>query len=679
MHHLCGAYHRVPAEHGQLLASHSTRCSGKGRGRPVRQRSVLAGAVTAALGAQLLAGIASPIAAASVVADRASRSPEVVAARPVLPAGIRDVRPVPASQPVSGELALAPRDPARLASYASAVSTPGSSEYHHYLPAGAFGAVFGPTSASVLGVEAALRAAGLKVNAVSGNGLLVSFKGPAALVGAAFHTRFDAFRLASGRVAFANTSALELPASVASSVQGVIGLNTLATPHSALARRTGSAGMADPGGTKAETAAESSAGPVACSSATADANNHAGLTDSEIAEAYGLEGLYSAGDTGQHQTIAIYELEPYSTKDISAFDTCYFGAATATAMLTRLHTVVVDGGDPTGTGSGESELDIEDVSAVAPGATIEVYEAPLTTAGYLDDFNRIIQDDTAKIVTSSWSSGCETTIASEEPGLEQVENTIFEQAAAQGQTVLAAAGDAGSDACAFGADTPVAPFLSVTDPSSQPYVLSVGGTTIDDATQPPSEQVWNDGASGGSGGGGISALWPSPAWQARSKVPGVDDRSVIAEAQLISGDDFCQSRKGITAGTSVPGGARRQRGRRLIQRCGHCRNRRRVVHPRRHVISDAALGGDARRYRLDAELCRARRRGLRVAPALRNRLGAGRVQRVVQRHHRVQQRHVGSQRRPLPGDKGIRHGLWARVSQSDRPERREGARVLPVR
>ncbi|MGO9891078.1 MAG: protease pro-enzyme activation domain-containing protein, partial [Solirubrobacteraceae bacterium] len=469
-----------------------------------------------------------------------------MSARPALLAGSRYLGEL-SGQLVSGEIALAPRDPTGLASYASEVSNPSSSLYHHYLPAGAFSSLFGPAPSTVREARAVLRSAGLRVGAVSGNGLLVSFTGPAARVAAAFHTQLGRYEVASGRRAVANDSPLRLPAALAPFVQAVIGLDTLTAPGSALELHTDSAKRATDM-KKAKVGAASPTGQV-CRAAESAANNNSGLTDAQIASAYGLDGLYATGDTGVGQTIAIYELEPFRTKDISAFDTCYFGATAAARMLARLHTVAVQGGDPTGPGSGESELDIEDISALAPGATLEVYEAPNNNDGYLANFNQIIQDDSAKLVTSSWFSGCETAVATEEPGLEQVENTLFEQAAAQGQTVLEAAGDAGSDGCAHNSDAPAHPLLSLSDPASQPYVLAVGGTTINDATQPPNEQAWNDGASGGGGGGGISAMWPAPAWQAASKVPGIDDTSVLTRAEHVSGGDFCQSQPGLTTST----------------------------------------------------------------------------------------------------------------------------------
>ena len=113
-------------------------------------------------------------------------------------------------------------------------------------------------------------------------------------------------------------------------------------------------------------------------------------------------GLYGAGDTGSGQHIAVFELEPFAMSDLQTFDTCYFGATQAAAMLGRVHVVNVDGGQPAGAGSGEAILDIQDVSAFAPGANIDVYQAPNTTFGSLDEYAQIVNDNVDKIVTSSW-------------------------------------------------------------------------------------------------------------------------------------------------------------------------------------------------------------------------------------------------------------------------------------
>ena len=138
--------------------------------------------------------------------------------------------------------------------------------------------------------------------------------------------------------------------------------------------------------------------------------------------------------------------------------------------------------------------------------------------------------------------------------MQALENTIFEEAAAQGQSVFSAAGDDGSDDCAGQAATPVAPILSVDDPGSQPFVTSVGGTTIDNATQPPAERVWNDGASFGAGGGGISDSWAEPEWQLHSRVPGLNNVAVVDKAEAyatshhLGGGRFCLSDSPAAAG-----------------------------------------------------------------------------------------------------------------------------------
>jgi|HubBroStandDraft_1064217.scaffolds.fasta_scaffold02729_4 hypothetical protein len=457
-----------------------------------------------------------------------------VSARPATPAGSRPAGSVPGSTVLRGAVALKPRDPAALAEYAAAVTTSSSPLYEHYLGPDQFTAQFGPEPATIAAVESHLRADGVRVSGVSGNGLLVNFTATAADAQAAFGTRLERYRLAGGAAALAPVKAVELPASIAPAVQTVLGLDTTLRPVAEpLQGRRGA------GSEPSVKPAATPDGPKACGAARADAAAFGGLTDQEIAYAYGVNGLYNAGADGAGQTIDVYELEPFSRSDISTFDTCYFGASNASAMLKRLTVVPVDGGAPIGNGSGESELDIDDVSAIAPGANIAVYEAPNTTYGLVDEFNAIVQDDSAKVATSSWASGCEADVQEFYPGLEPLENTIFEQAAIQGQTVLEWAGDDGSDGCAIHGSSPVSPILSQNVEGDQPYVLSVGGTAITNPTFPPAEQIWNDGSSWGAGGGGISQVWPAPSWQTGTKVPGFDNAPIVNRAEAVAGSDFC--------------------------------------------------------------------------------------------------------------------------------------------
>jgi hypothetical protein len=454
----------------------------------------------------------------------ASGAPVSITAAPRIPSGAKAIGAVSGATTQTGALVLRPRDEAALKQFIGEVSDSRSASFHRYLAPGAFASRFGPTQATIEAVKSQLAGDGLRVTNVASDGLIVSFTGSASQVERAFQTRLARYRLADGTVGQATTTSVAVPSSIAGAVAAVVGLNDLVRmrPHSLVHAPASARGVRP--AARAGSLAHPAGSPSACANAQHAAQQFGGLTDDQIANAYGAFGLYGAGDRAAGQHIAVFELEPFAPSDIKTFDTCYFGETAAAQMAERLHTIPVDGGQPTGQGSGEAILDIEDVSAIAPGATIDVYESPNNTFGVLDQYAAIVNNDTDKVVTSSWGL-CEQAVQLGAPGTQQAESFLFEQAAAQGQSVFSAAGDTGSDDCnAFRAPVPPAGQnpLSVDDPSSQPYAVAVGGTTIDNAaTQPPQEHVWNDGAQWGAAGGGISMSWAMPSWQQGSRVPGI--------------------------------------------------------------------------------------------------------------------------------------------------------------
>jgi hypothetical protein len=466
--------------------------------------------------------------------------------------------PLAASATVHGTVVLRSRDESALTGFIARVTDPHSPSFGHYLRRGAFAGRFGPTIAARRAVTAALRHDGLRVGPATSSGLLVPFTGTAAQAEHAFATHLATVRTAGGATRRTTTSAVTLPASVAQDVTAVVGLDGHTRLHSALSIHHSTAARKATAPARTATAA---GGPHACPAATAAAQKFGGLTDDQIASAYGATGLYDAGDTGAGQHIALYELEPFSKADILHFDTCYFGVVRAKQMLARVHLRPVLGGQPQGSGTGEATLDVEDLEALAPGASIDVYVGPNTSgAGQfnaLAEYEAIADSDRDSIVSTSWGI-CEQALQRGQPGLQQAENLIFQQAAAQGQTVFAAAGDNGSDDCEHASITPQGGqnALSVDDPSSQPYVVGVGGTTIDAATPTdPLQHVWNDGAAVGGGGGGISMSWQMPAWQAASRVPGIarpgsSDYRAAARVENKLGDPvgFCHAH--VTGATS---------------------------------------------------------------------------------------------------------------------------------
>jgi kumamolisin len=90
----------------------------------------------------------------------------------------------------------------------------------------------------------------------------------------------------------------------------------------------------------------------------------------------------------------------------------------------------------------------------------------------------------------------------------------FAAAAAMGVTVTVAAGDSGSgDAVTDG-------LAHVDFPASAPHALACGGTRLEMAGgRIAAETVWDDGQGGGAGGGGISVVFPVPAYQQSARIP----------------------------------------------------------------------------------------------------------------------------------------------------------------
>ena len=229
-------------------------------------------------------------------------------------------------------------------------------------------------------------------------------------------------------------------------------------------------------------------------------------TPVQVGELYG----FPAGATAGGQTIGIIELGGgYRTADLTAyFKTLGLAAPAVTA-------VSVDGGtNAPGSASGadsEVMLDIEVSSAVAPGAKIAVYFAPNTDQGFIDAVSMAVHDSVNKpsVVSISWG-GPESNWTSQAM---TALDAACQAAAAVGVTITVACGDNGSTDGGTG--------NNVDFPASSPHVLACGGTTLTGSgTTIVSEVVWNELALGeGATGGGVSAVFPLPAWQQSAGVP----------------------------------------------------------------------------------------------------------------------------------------------------------------
>jgi hypothetical protein len=470
------------------------------------------------LAASLIAAVPIALGAARTSAAAATPSARVVlSAPPILQLGARVVGAVAPSTRIQLDVALNVRDPAKLQAMLAGMYDRRSPLFHHFLARGQFAVLFGATNGEIAAVESWLRSVGITPTGLAANRLTVRATGTVGVTARALRTTFAAVRVAGGGVDFVNRTSPSVPAAVAPYVQGVIGLDNLPAVHSNLAPATPGLRVSSVSRTSRTSHA---AGPSACTSLASAASYQGSFTAAGLASYYSMAPLYTLGDNGQGVRIAIAEFEPNLRSDLAWFEHCY----KASNVVNYMH---VDGGSgPAGPGSGEAVLDIENVISLAPRATIDVYQTPNTDQGAIDLYNAMVSSDVDKVISTSWGS-CE--LHTNSPVL-TAEATTFTQASAQGQVVFAAAGDSGSTDC-YGDMTGLdQSALTVDDPGSQPYVLSVGGTT---ATA-HAEVVWNDTSSGG--GGGVSSHC-MPAYQHNVAVPGLFNAGSVTNAMCVSGYD----------------------------------------------------------------------------------------------------------------------------------------------
>jgi kumamolisin len=157
----------------------------------------------------------------------------------------------------------------------------------------------------------------------------------------------------------------------------------------------------------------------------------------------------------------------------------------------------------------EVMMDIEIVAALCPAATIPVYFAPFSEKGWIDLLNAVLGAAPVPVALSvSWGLYEDSTDWSA-AAVREISQRL-QALALRGITVCVAAGD---DGAGDGADDGKA---HVDFPASSPWVLAVGGTMLNAAAQ--QEVVWwqspgERAEGGGATGGGVSTIFPRPAWQ----------------------------------------------------------------------------------------------------------------------------------------------------------------------
>lgn len=432
---------------------------------------------------------------------------------------------------------------------------PASSRYHQWLTPAEFGAQFGLSQTDIGKVKDWLTAQGFTVTGVANGGTYVTFDGTVAQAEAAFGTSIHNMSW-NGETHFANVTNATVPAALTGVVGGIEGLhNFRVRPH-----------------------VRAVAHPQFTSSVS---GNHY-LAPGDLYSIYDMEPLLTNGFTGAGvgtgancrsvgglacgdvAVIGQVDLASNSTADVLAFRAA--AGLSTTNLPTTMHANGVDPGQaqscngcfPNAGDLQESSLDVEWSGAMAPGANILFVNArcalPGTGCGS-DAMSWVIDNNLAPIITSSYGN-CEAAWGTSDM---IAANALFKQAAAQGQTVIASAGDAGATDCDAGISAIEG--LTVDFPASSPYVLAMGGTMMNEGsatgsttywlgtdttfsagTSVPSadisakgympEAAWDEDSAGSTfsaTGGGVSAYFSKPAWQVETGAAGMTT-SVAADA-----------------------------------------------------------------------------------------------------------------------------------------------------
>jgi len=385
-------------------------------------------------------------------------------------------------------ISLQLRNTSQLDSFIQSLYNPSSPNYKHFLTPAQFAASYGPSTGQVSQVQSFAEANGLQVVHTSAEGNLVHVSGTVKQIEQVFRVKINNYKNQKGQVYFANDVAPSVPSTLQGIILGIQGLDNEPHWHQTA--------------TRIRTVGQLTKGKAAIQTPNLGSGPAGGYTPTELKDAYGVTPLAASNITGSGQTIALFELDGYHASNISTYDS-YYGLGSSAPS-----TVLVDGyNGAAGAGEGEVELDIEVDNAIAPAAHVNVYEGPNSDVGVIDTYQKIATDDTAKSISTSWG---ESELLSNPSTMSSMHN-IFQQMAAQGQSIFSAAGDSG----AYDGGSNAPSTLAVDSPANDPDVTGVGGTNLqlNSSGGYGSESTWSNTSNNSGGGGGLSTIYSQPSWQ----------------------------------------------------------------------------------------------------------------------------------------------------------------------
>ena len=375
----------------------------------------------------------------------------------------------------------------QVAAAAAAISDPTDPDYRQYLSAAAFGARFGLPASDVATVTRWFVGQGFQLVDQPANRSYVELSGTVAQVGSTFGVGLVDRLDAGGSAYHTPLGSPRIPAQLRRFVTGIGGLD--ASPARRPKPRFGPAN---------------------------------GLHPADLAKAYGISALRAQGLDGTGQSIAVVSFDTFDPRDIAAFDK-------ATGISGPAIQSVRMAGAPKTPGDGQDEvsLDLETIRAIAPKAQIYNYEAA-QSAPWSDIINRIVEDGRVQVVSISWGR-CEPVA---QPGVGDPDDVALASAELSGLSIFVSSGDHGAYDCLDEGDGLQRDFAVGTDyPAVSPHVIAVGGTYLSVHRDGSylGEVAWQDPLGQSGSGGGLSEVFPRPAWQVG---PGVANARSSGNRQL---------------------------------------------------------------------------------------------------------------------------------------------------
>jgi hypothetical protein len=350
-----------------------------------------------------------------------------------------------------------------------------SPNYHQWLTPEQYGQQFGPTDTDLQTITVWLQSHGFEVGSTKGRTVL-EFSGTAGQVQEAFHTTIHKY-LVKGEQHWANASDPQIPTALTPAVAGVRSLNNF--PHKAM-NVSGGVGKRDPKTGKIHPSQPLITFPSGCIEDNSNpnyCNNWLGPYD--FATIYDVLPLWNAGIDGTGVTIAIVGETDIQMSDVQAFRS-FFGLPVNDPVF------IWNGSDPGIQGDeSEADIDVQWSGAVAKGATIDFVISQSTETTFGTDLSAvyIVEKNLAAVMSESYGQ-CELFLG---PTGNQFYSTLWQQASAQGITVLISSGDGGSAGCDnfdAGSPAPAQYGLQVSGYASTPYNVAVGGTDFNDFNDP---------------------------------------------------------------------------------------------------------------------------------------------------------------------------------------------------